>query len=271
MGSDSHLSDLEQITPVFKRLLKRYGENIMLKFWGGQPPEIVRHHPNVKWIPLELSDYSEFARYFSQQESDIFISPLADSFFNQCKSPIKFFEYSSLGVPGVYSRLAPYEDVLTNGQNGFLASTLDEWETCLVQLIENPSLRHKMGQKAQQVVREKWLLSQHGYKWKEVYRKALNLPPDANTKQITKEQKKIIVEIARQIQEWQSKLQNKLDKEQQHAQALSAQLDEITSSDAWRLVNLCWSIRLKIAPHGSRRERFVQKMFQILRKRVAGE
>ena len=45
------------------------------------------------------NDYKDFATFFQTQSADIFIAPLVDNIFNQCKSPIKFFEYSALGVP----------------------------------------------------------------------------------------------------------------------------------------------------------------------------
>ena len=93
------------------------------------------------------------------QRADLFIAPLRDTYFNRCKSAIKFLEYSHKGIPGVYSRLPMYEAVIQDGQNGFFASDLAEWEAHLEQLIASPALRQEMGQRARQTVTQDWLLS----------------------------------------------------------------------------------------------------------------
>jgi GT2 family glycosyltransferase/glycosyltransferase involved in cell wall biosynthesis len=169
MGSDTHKPDLDDIAPVIVRLLGRYGNAIRFRFWGGEPPQAIRDHPNVEWIPLAIWNYADFAAYFARQESDIFIAPLSDNLFNRCKSPLKFLEYSSLGVPGVYSKITPYQEVIQNNENGLLASDHQEWEDCLVQLIENEDLRQQMGLKALHTVQQIWLLSSHTQEWQQTY------------------------------------------------------------------------------------------------------
>jgi glycosyltransferase involved in cell wall biosynthesis len=179
MGGHSHAPDIEMIAPVLERLLAKYGEEVRLRFWGVAPPSTLTGRPNVEAIYPGFVDYRKFAKYFGQQECDIFIAPLLDTPFNQCKSPLKFLEYSSLGVPGVYSRIAPYEEVVEHGQNGFLASTQGDWERHLCQLIEDQALRLRMGERAQSTVRENWLLSDRSRTWPELMRriKALQSPP----------------------------------------------------------------------------------------------
>ena len=172
MGGNSHALDLEFIAPVLGDLICVYGDRLRLKFWGVQPPVELRGHPNVTWIPLSLYDYTEFAAYFSSQQCDICIAPMIDSFFNRYKSAIKFLEYSALGIPGVYSRIAPYETIVEHGINGFLAASPEDWEEYLVHLIENPTLRNRMSVKAQQTVREGWLLSHHAQIWQDAYQSA---------------------------------------------------------------------------------------------------
>ena len=113
-----------------------------------------------------------FARYFSKQNIDIFIAPLRNNLFNRCKSCIKFLEYSALGTPGVYSRIAPYEGIVVHGENGFLASSPQEWEAYLGILIKDHILRRSMGNAAQDTVK-RMLLSDHAHEWGTVYRAAL--------------------------------------------------------------------------------------------------
>lgn len=238
MGSTSHRPDLEEILPVLERLLDRYKDQLILRFWGGEPPSKIRNLPNVQWIPMSLPDYPKFVNEFSQQESDIFIAPLVDSFFNQCKSPVKFLEYSVLGVPGVYSNILTYQEVVRHAENGFLAGTADEWESCLRQLIESPALRYSMGLKAQQSVREKWLLSKNAYLWEAVYR---NPGLSAETNRDRKQQVGVVVRVSHEVQGWQEKLEQSLREKEN-------ELAEIKASTAWRLVQALWGIRRKMNP-----------------------
>lgn len=173
MGTNSHQPDLEYIAPVLLRLMERYPQKIQLNFWGTPPPLEFHSLPQVTWVPYSAWSYPEFVEWFQTQYADILIAPLVDNLFNRCKSPLKFFEYSALGVPGVFSRLAPYEAIVQHGHNGFLAGTYGEWEECLIQLIEDEDLRVHLATQAQATVKEKWLLSQNISQWMTTFQNAI--------------------------------------------------------------------------------------------------
>jgi len=174
MGTSTHKPDLGYITPALLDLIKRYPQKLRFHFWGVQPPAELESLPQVKFTPWYSSSYKDFTGFFQTQSADIFIAPLVDNLFNRCKSPLKFFDYSALGAPGVFSRLDPYADVVIHGQNGFLASTLDEWTDCLIQLIENDELRFQLATNAQATIRENWLLSQNAFRREETFQSALD-------------------------------------------------------------------------------------------------
>jgi glycosyltransferase involved in cell wall biosynthesis len=273
MGSDSHLPDLAQLVPVFHRLLEKFGNDIKLKFWGGSPPSEIRTLPQVEWVPLAETNYAQFAGYFCEQESDIFIAPLADSLFNRCKSPIKFLEYSWLGIPGVYSAMAPYQGVVEHGKNGFLASTLAEWEKSIARLVDDESLRRNMGRKARQTVETGWLLSRHAHEWREAYEGGFDRPAGDGLRQTADEKDRLVLRVIKEAEKWQEQLQErvkdlggKLERERKRTQALSEKLDDILASDAWKMTNRLWSLRSALAPRGSRRERCGQAIMGLMRK-----
>lgn len=293
MGSNTHLPDLSSILPALENLIQRYSEKLRLRFWGGQPPEALGGFPNVEWTPLTLSNYVEFAAFFSQQECDIFLAPLVDSLFNRCKSAIKFLEYSSLGIPGVYSRITPYEQVIQDGLNGFLASTAPEWEQKLTRLIEEPALRSQMGQNAQQTVRQEWLLSQNAYRWQEAYHQAQAIAANPQAQETKQEYLQMFIRVSAQVRAWNHKIYRQTIQQQQtnlelqgqinalklqlaNDQAQLAQLQvsytekdrfqqEITRSTAWKFVQAAWRLRLFLMPHGSRRERLAKKILGLFR------
>ncbi|MCU0489199.1 MAG: glycosyltransferase [Anaerolineales bacterium] len=170
MGSNSHAADLEMIAPALLRLAGRFPKQVEYTFWGARPPSLLVGCPApVNWAPLENYDYPAFAAEFSQQQADIFIAPLTDTQFNHCKSPIKFLEYSVLGVPGVYSRSEAYASIVQPAENGLLAGSLEEWEACLARLTEDPEYAARLGRQAQQTAWQDWRISDHASQWAQAY------------------------------------------------------------------------------------------------------
>ena len=208
MGGGSHLPDLEMVKPVVLRLLDDYGPAIGFRFWGVQPPAELLEHPGVTWVPLNILDYAEFANYLVQQKCDIFIAPLLDNLFNRCKSQIKFLEYSVLGVAGVFSRLEPYKSVITDGENGLLAATLEDWDKCLRKLINSPDLRYKIATNAQETLRRDWLLSAKYQQWLETYEQGILHPERINSSRSSCVQ--TILRITVQIEDYQQSLQEQI-------------------------------------------------------------
>jgi glycosyltransferase involved in cell wall biosynthesis len=173
MGTHTHAPDIRAITPALSTLLNQNPGKTRLKIWGPPPSAALANRSDVQWQELGLVDYHQFADFFSRHGCDIFIAPLCDSPFNRCKSNLKFLEYSSLGVPGIYSRVVPYQDIVVHGDNGFLAGSPAEWQNCLTRLIHDPALRFQMGLRAQQTVRDHWLLPRHAARWGDLYHEVL--------------------------------------------------------------------------------------------------
>ncbi len=275
LGSTSHLPDLEEVVPALQRLIQKYGSLIQLKFWGLTPPDGLKDLPNVSWVELMIPDYEKFSTYCSGLDCDIFIAPLKDSFFNSCKSPIKYLEYAALGIPSVFSRVAPYESIVVDGMNGFLASTPDEWVRGLGRLIENPDLRETVACQAQQTVRQSWLLSQHGGDWSKAYQKVTGRVRQPGYSHRQDETLALFVRLARQVEDWQQSLQNQISANRQelHDQMIrfkemeramqsqvaerDAQLREIKNSRAWNIVKGFWDLRVRLIPPQSKIERLL--------------
>jgi glycosyltransferase involved in cell wall biosynthesis len=279
LGARSHKPDLEMIVPVLERILEQYGKRITLRLWGMAPPPVLNDRENVEWLDLGIVDYAQFSEYFSKQKCDIFIAPLLDNLFNRSKSPIKFLEYSALGIPGVYSYLTPYENVVTHGENGFLAGSLEEWEQCLVKLIENADLRHRMGAAALVTLQSNWLLSDHISEWRDTFRHIL-------TSQMLEPKRSEGLHIAKKFYQWHLEGEKQItslnaanrDKDQA-IQALSVkvgqkeyqlaifneQLTAIHHSTGWKMLEVLYTVRLKLAPRDSRRERMMGLCIQSIR------
>lgn len=72
--------------------------------------------------------------------------------FNDAKSNIKYQEASLFGIPSILSPAAEFTDAVTEGRDGFIARTPEEWRDKILLLAACPALREHMGQKARQNV-----------------------------------------------------------------------------------------------------------------------
>lgn len=217
MGTNSHRADLLYVLPVLLDLLAAYRQKIVLRFWGVKPPEEILSLPDVEWLPLYSMNYRKFAQFFQTQQADIFIAPLIDREFNRCKSPLKYFEYTALGVPAVYSAVEPYAGMVRHAETGLLAATVQEWKDCLVRLLENSNLRLELALNAQQHVRNEWLLSNHITEIGDVLRQAERSSAADNRLQAIKS---ILASINTQSYDFIESLKNNIyEKEQEIEQA----------------------------------------------------
>ena len=169
MGTVTHVPDLEMLKPAFRKLAMRYPGRLEFVFYGANLefeesiPAVITNCQSETFV------YADYVKVALSQKANIAIAPLEDIPYNHCKSSIKYFEYTAMGLPGVYSRVTPYSSVIEEGINGFTASTISEWIDALSQLIENPNLRESMAIRAQEIVRQNWLLSDHAHLWPETY------------------------------------------------------------------------------------------------------
>lgn len=173
MGGHTHKPDLEFILPALESIYKKYQPKVRFHFWGIDAPQELTAFSQVDWCPPKSYAYHDFASYFQTQTADIMIAPLVDSVFNRCKSCIKYLEYGSLGIPGIYSRVTPYASVIDDGVDGILATSLDEWERSLSMLIEDPSLRREIALNAQKKISKNWLLSRNAVRLSKIYKEVV--------------------------------------------------------------------------------------------------
>lgn len=276
MGGHGHKPDLVDVIPVLERILDKYGSRVEVMFWGLSVPDSLEGRENVRWTIPYLVEYEAFAQYFLSQSADIFIAPLRDNRFNRCKSALKYLEYSVFGIPGVYADLPTYRELITDGENGYLAATPEEWEVALSALIEDATLRSKVGAAAQRVVQEKHLLSNNAYRWKDAYQSLSNrsLARDILAErgmeskylrawygEITKkfvEEKKARIAFEETLHVKENELQHMTN----IANSLRSQIDGIVNSRGWKTLQKAYDLRLKLAPRGSKRERLMQLFYR---------
>ena len=103
---------------------------------------------NVKWY---IKDYRDHISSFQ-----IGIMPLIDDEWSRGKCAFKLIQYMGAGLPVVASDVGANPSVVTDGVDGFLVSSLDEWVNRLGRLIESRSLRLQMGIAAREKIKEEF-------------------------------------------------------------------------------------------------------------------
>lgn len=261
MGTNSHKPDLDYIAPVLVRLSNRYPQKIRFLFIGPQPPSSLLVLPQVEWIPFFSYSYEEFAAYFQTLSIDIAIAPLVDNLFNRCKSPIKFFEYTALGTPGVYSCLPPYKEVIQHQYDGLLATTLDEWEKYLVRLIEEDDERFQLAVHAQSTINEKWLLSRNALHGLNTLEQALGIKLEENNilmnilESLSIQQSESFHILLAQVNKYAQEIQyltTRVSEQEQNVQQLKEEIVNYALSWSWQItrpfrkISKKWRYRGKI-------------------------
>lgn len=143
-GGWRYEQDIRTVIQAWGRIAKRF-ESVHFVLSGYVPPSVFFEVPAdrlhlIDWVPLD--EYPSVL-----QSIDIGCCAVADNHWNECKSAIKWLEFSLAGVPCVCSPTI-YDKHVRNESDALLASTVDEWEAQLSRLILDRPLRQSMARNA---------------------------------------------------------------------------------------------------------------------------
>lgn len=131
---------------------------------------------NIEWH--SFVPYDQYYEYLNGLKLDMVIIPRFDSYFNRCKSNLKFLENSMLEIPTIgqsfSTKDSPYEVDPEDAEHLLLASDLDSWVEQIEKLIADKELRQEMGRKAKEYVEEKYSIEKNAHKWADAYKLLLN-------------------------------------------------------------------------------------------------
>jgi glycosyltransferase involved in cell wall biosynthesis len=107
-------------------------------------------------VPIEFVPWSEAGEVEALCSADIGIMPLSDDDWSIGKCAFKLIQYMAAGLPCVVSRIAMNCEVVTPGRNGYLASTADEWEDHLRDLLTRDDRGRSLGAAGRQLAEERF-------------------------------------------------------------------------------------------------------------------
>jgi glycosyltransferase involved in cell wall biosynthesis len=107
---------------------------------------------------MEFREWSEETEVSDINTFDIGIMPLIDGLWERGKCGYKIVQYMACSIPTVASPVGINQQIIDNGQNGFLASSTSEWINALKILRDDKLLRVDMGKRARSKVEKEYSL-----------------------------------------------------------------------------------------------------------------
>ncbi|MEI8176839.1 MAG: glycosyltransferase family 4 protein, partial [Candidatus Omnitrophota bacterium] len=139
MGSHSTAVYLEPLKPVFRRLRERFDFNVRLIGVGEYRFDDAG--ARVDRIPWRLdTEIQELQRF------TIGVYPLPADTWTLGKTGFKTIQYMSVGIPCVVSAVGSNRGIVRDGDNGFFATSEEEWVAKLSALMSDEKLRRDVGE-----------------------------------------------------------------------------------------------------------------------------
>ena len=171
-GGASHNADLDNILPAVKYFANKYPELVEFKILHGISPEL-RKYPNVTWVS-KFEEILKYPQHIAKQGFDIAVAPLVDNNFNRSKSNLRWLEAAAFGVPCVASNVGHFKDTITHGVDGLLCDTPQDFIANIESLINDRSLRKKIGAQAHITARKKFNIDTTVLTYRDIFNEVLD-------------------------------------------------------------------------------------------------
>lgn len=126
---------------------------------------------DIEWHPF--CPFHETYEKLNEMRLDIMVIPRQDTYFNRCKSNLKFLEAAMFEIPviaqGFPDGKSPYQVNPEDSKHMIIAHTQDEFEAAIRELSADKEKRREMGKKAREYVEEHYNIDNHKELWTKAY------------------------------------------------------------------------------------------------------
>jgi len=184
VGSVLTNDEYKIVLPAIKKLLKR--DDVQFVIMGlpkycsrkGEVYKVYKteldfwsQFENIEWH--QWTDQEEYNQALNKLKLDIMLIPRFDSYFNKCKSNIKFLEASMCEIAvvaqGFPDKLSPYEVNKEDTKYCKIVTDNSKWYEVVNNLIINKNERIQMAQQARKYVQKEYNIHNKYHLWKEAY------------------------------------------------------------------------------------------------------
>jgi glycosyltransferase involved in cell wall biosynthesis len=147
-GTHSTVQYLYLLTPVLQQLAKERKFRLYV---------IGNFDFHMDGVNYEYVNWSAAAEVEQLQQIDIGLYPLPTDAWVMGKSGLKALQYMTFAIPVVAQNVGTaITRVITDGENGYLVRTPEEWVDKLRYLLDHPEERKRIGTRARQTVQDKF-------------------------------------------------------------------------------------------------------------------
>lgn len=153
--SGAEYYDILSVIDILKEIESKFSNEIELVFFGcnGNVPGIKEAISNLKFTYYKPVKFIDYFDRLNEIQLDIALIPNKKIPFNtHGKSIVKFLELSVFGIPVIATNNDLYNEIIKEGENGFLADSAEEWMAKIELLISDQELRSKVGKTALKMV-----------------------------------------------------------------------------------------------------------------------
>lgn len=164
-GSSTSQTHLEAFAPMLKKLCEQ--NDIELRVHSDRVPVL----PGVPflWRPWSPTTEAEEIAQF-----DIGIMPMPDDPWSRGKCAMKALLYMAVEAATVCSAVGTNREVIRHGENGFLATTEEEFVARVEDLIKDPELRERLGKAGRRTVEDSYSMRHCAARFAQVIRQAVS-------------------------------------------------------------------------------------------------
>jgi len=147
IGSPATTGYLNILNNVFSEIFRKY-DNVSVHLIG-----VGRYSlpdGKIEKIPWHYNTEVE-----ELQKFDIGLMSMPDNEWTRGKLGCKMLQYMALGIPAIVSDTQTNREIMTNGVNGFLVKTEEEWINSIDRLMASNELRRTLGKNARSTIEEK--------------------------------------------------------------------------------------------------------------------
>lgn len=154
IGGASTLKYLRRLVSPLENLARK-GYRMQFLVTGSRgSKKLIPHVEGVEQRVIEEYTHAEIPSLADKM--DIGVMPLDDGPWEKGKCGLKLLIYMAAGKPCLSSPVGENQIIIRDGENGFLASSAQEWEEKLEALIANPDLYQRIAHQGRKTVEERY-------------------------------------------------------------------------------------------------------------------
>lgn len=152
MGSPATVSYLHDLAPALEEAAAAHPFELFVV--GSDWPATLRPLARAKpWRETEEAD--------DLRRMTVGVMPLPDDLWSRGKCSLKLLQYMSAGLAAVSSPRGSASEIISHGENGFLADSPAEWQSALEQLLGDGAEAARVGAAARRWVEQNYCLENY--------------------------------------------------------------------------------------------------------------